>query len=45
MKLIEESGLSTGETVPGNAPEFLMFNLNNEYLSNTKIRQASFHRL
>ena len=40
MKLIEESGLSTGETVPGNAPEFLMFNLNNEYLSNTKIRQA-----
>lgn len=42
MKLIEESGLSTGETVPGNAPEFLMFNLNNEYLSNTKIRQASF---
>lgn len=40
IKLIEESGMSNGETVPGNAPEFLMCNLNNEYLSNTKIRQA-----
>ena len=38
--MIEESGISNGVVVPGNAPEFLMFNLNNEYLSNTKIRQA-----
>lgn len=40
IQLIEESGISNGVVVPGNAPEFLMFNLNNEYLSNTKIRQA-----
>ena len=40
IKLIEESGVSTGVIVPGNAPDFLMFNLDNEYLSNTKIRQA-----
>ena len=40
IKLIEESGISKGVAVPDNAPEFLMFNLGNEYLSNTKIRQA-----
>ncbi len=39
-KTIEEAGISTTETVPDMAPEFLMFNLGNEYLSNTKIRQA-----
>lgn len=39
-KTIEESGNSTKEVVPDDAPEFLMFNLANEYLSNTKIRQA-----
>ena len=40
VKLIEESGIANTTLVPGNMPEFLMFNLNNEYLSNTKIRQA-----
>ena len=39
-QMIEEADMSNVETVPGNAPEFLMFNLSNEYLSNTKIRQA-----
>ncbi len=37
---IEGAGISHTETVPDDAPEFLMFNLKNEYLSNTKIRQA-----
>ncbi len=40
IKLIEESGISNGVVVPNSGPEFLMFNLKNEYLSNTKIRQA-----
>lgn len=39
-QMIEEADMANIETVPGNAPEFLMFNLSNEYLSNTKIRQA-----
>ncbi|XCP85975.1 peptide ABC transporter substrate-binding protein [Roseburia hominis] len=39
-KTIEEAGISTTETVPDSSPEFLMFNLANEYLSNVKIRQA-----
>ena len=37
---IMEGGDATEILVPSNAPEFFMFNLNNEYLSNTKIRQA-----
>ncbi|MGN0406450.1 MAG: peptide ABC transporter substrate-binding protein [Bariatricus sp.] len=40
QQTIESSDMSTIETVPGNAPEFLMFNLQDEYLCNTKIRQA-----
>ncbi len=40
QNMIEESGLAITEVVPDNAPEFLMCNLQNEYLSNTKIRQA-----
>ncbi len=40
QKMIEESGIATAEVVPDSAPEFLMCNLENEYLSNTKIRQA-----
>ena len=39
-KTIVETGDSTESNVPSNAPEFFMFNLKNEYLSNTKIRQA-----
>lgn len=39
-KTIEEAGGSTTQMVPSSAPEFLMFNLSNEFLSNTKIRQA-----
>lgn len=39
-KTIEESGMANTQNVPDNAPEFLMFNIGNEYLSNTKIRQA-----
>lgn len=37
---IEAAGISRTEVVPDSAPEFLMFNLGNEYLANTKIRQA-----
>lgn len=37
---IEAAGISRTEIVPDSAPEFLMFNLGNEYLANTKIRQA-----
>lgn len=37
---IKQSGMAKEDTVPDNAPEFYMFNLKNEYLSNTKIRQA-----
>ncbi|MDE6937122.1 MAG: peptide ABC transporter substrate-binding protein, partial [Lachnospiraceae bacterium] len=37
---IEAAGISRTEVVPDSAPEFLMFNQKNEYLSNTKIRQA-----
>lgn len=40
QQTIEATGMAVVQTVPDNAPEFLMFNLNNEYLSNTKIRQA-----
>ena len=39
-KMINEAGNATENIVPNSAPEFLMFNLSNEYLSNTKIRQA-----
>lgn len=39
-KTISAAGDSEEITVPTNAPEFFMFNLKNEYLSNTKIRQA-----
>lgn len=38
--VIEDANVSTTETVPSSAPEFLMFNLENKYLSNAKIRQA-----
>ena len=38
--MINEAGNATENIVPNSAPEFLMFNLSNEYLSNTKIRQA-----
>lgn len=38
--MIKQAGNSTEYVVPNSAPEFLMFNLSNEYLSNTKIRQA-----
>lgn len=37
---IEAANMSTTEIVPDSAPEFLMFNMENEYLANTKIRQA-----
>lgn len=37
---IEAAGISRTEVVPDSAPQFLMFNQKNEYLSNTKIRQA-----
>lgn len=40
QQMIEESGLANTIVVPDSAPEFLMFNLGNEFLSNTKIRQA-----
>ena len=40
QQMIEESGIATAETVPDSEPEFLMCNLQNEYPSNTKIRQA-----
>lgn len=39
-KTITAAGDSQEMTVPSNAPDFFMFNLKNEYLSNTKIRQA-----
>lgn len=39
-KTILEAGTSTEVVVPNSAPEFLMFNLANEFLANTKIRQA-----
>lgn len=39
-QMILETGNVTEYAVPNSAPEFLMFNLNNEYLSNTKVRQA-----
>lgn len=39
-KTIEEEGKSTIYDVPDSAPEFFMLNTANEYLSNTKIRQA-----
>ncbi len=39
-QVIESANMSTTETVPGSAPEFLMFNMANKYLSNMKIRQA-----
>ena len=32
--------MSNTTTVPDSAPEFLMFNVKNQYLSNTKVRQA-----
>lgn len=38
--VIEAENISTSEIVPGSAPEFLMFNMANKYLSNMKIRQA-----
>lgn len=40
IKTVEAANMSETITVPDSAPEFLMFNLNNQYLSNTKIRQA-----
>lgn len=39
-KTITAAGDSQEITVPSSAPDFFMFNLKNEYLSNTKIRQA-----
>ena len=39
-KTITAAGDSQEVTVPSSAPDFFMFNLKNEYLSNTKIRQA-----
>lgn len=39
-KTITAAGDSQEMTVPSSAPDFFMFNLKNEYLSNTKIRQA-----
>ncbi|MEG2197942.1 MAG: peptide ABC transporter substrate-binding protein [Cellulosilyticaceae bacterium] len=37
---IEAEGKSKKYSVPDSAPEFIMFNTKNEYLQNTKIRQA-----
>ncbi|EOS69460.1 hypothetical protein C817_05868, partial [Dorea sp. 5-2] len=37
---IKKAGISQVRIVPDGAPEFLMFNLNHELLSNIKIRQA-----
>lgn len=39
-KTIEESGSAVTQLVPVRAPDFLMFNVGNEYLQNAKIRQA-----
>lgn len=39
-KQIEAEGKSKKSSVPDSAPEFIMFNTKNEYLQNTKIRQA-----
>lgn len=40
QKTIEAADMANSIIVPGTAPEFLMFNLKDEYLQNTKIRQA-----
>lgn len=40
IKTVEAADMSNTTTVPDNAPEFLMFNVKNQYLSNAKIRQA-----
>lgn len=39
-KQVQESGLAEEFSVPTNAPDFIMFNSKNEFLKNTKIRQA-----
>lgn len=39
-KQIEAEGTSDKYSVPSNAPDFIMFNCKNEYLQNSKIRQA-----
>lgn len=39
-KQIEADGTSDKYSVPDSAPDFIMFNTKNEYLQNTKIRQA-----
>ncbi|RDY28410.1 peptide ABC transporter substrate-binding protein [Romboutsia weinsteinii] len=39
-KQIEAADNSVNQEVPGGAPDFIMFNTKNEYLQNTKIRQA-----
>lgn len=40
VKTIEEADMANMRTIPDSAPNFMMFNQANEYLSNTKIRQA-----
>ncbi len=40
IKTVEAADMSNTTTVPDSAPEFLMFNVKNQYLSNAKIRQA-----
>ena len=40
QKKIDEMEGVVDKTVPGTAPEFFLFNLNNEWLANEKIRQA-----
>ena len=40
IKTVEAADMSNTSTVPDEAPEFLMFNVKNQYLSNAKIRQA-----
>ena len=40
IKTVEAADMSNTTTVPDSAPEFLMFNVKNQYLSNVKIRQA-----
>lgn len=40
IKTVEAADMSNTTTVPDSAPEFLMFNVKNQYLSNTKVRQA-----
>lgn len=40
IKTVEAADMSNTTTVPDGAPEFLMFNVKNQYLSNVKIRQA-----